>query len=251
MTFRKYVRNTIRKLGYEVSPIPWTPNDQARSKLFNKESYARIVSSAPVFCPWVEDSAFAREWTTASKYTLVSLDRCYTLYSFARNSLELKGDFAECGVYKGGTAILLASLVKGREKVLHLFDSFEGLPDADSHDNVYGKGDFSDTSELAVRSRMKAGGSDTVLHVGWIPQTFAGMDASAFSLVHVDVDLFQPALDCCSFFYPRLVRGGVMIFDDYGFPACLGEKKAVDDYFADKQERPISLTTGQAVVVKL
>ena len=44
-----------------------------------------------------------------------------------------------------------------------------------------------------------------------------------------------------------MVTGGIMIFDDYGFPACRGgEKDAVDEFFADKEERPITLPTGQA-----
>ena len=41
-----------------------------------------------------------------------------------------------------------------------------------------------------------------------------------------------------------------MIFDDYGFPACRGEKDAVDEFFADKPEKPITLPTGQALVIK-
>jgi hypothetical protein len=41
-----------------------------------------------------------------------------------------------------------------------------------------------------------------------------------------------------------------MIFDDYGFPACHGEKVAVDEFFADKAESPIALPTGQAIILK-
>jgi hypothetical protein len=41
-----------------------------------------------------------------------------------------------------------------------------------------------------------------------------------------------------------------MVFDDYGFPACRGEKDAVDEFFSTRSEKPICLPTGQAIVIK-
>lgn len=58
-------------------------------------------------------------------------------------------------------------------------------------------------------------------------------------------------MDCCKFFYPRMERGGVMIFDDYGFVSCPGAKMGVDKFFLDKAENPTYLPTGQCVVFKL
>ena len=56
-------------------------------------------------------------------------------------------------------------------------------------------------------------------------------------------------LDSCDFFYPRLTPGGMMLFDDYGFASCPGVRKAVDEFFADKMQKPIYLPTGQALVI--
>ncbi len=60
----------------------------------------------------------------------------------------------------------------------------------------------------------------------------------------------KSVLDCCTFIYPRLTKGGFLIFDDYGFPTCTGARQAVDTYFADKQAVPLILSTGQAIVFK-
>jgi O-methyltransferase len=57
-------------------------------------------------------------------------------------------------------------------------------------------------------------------------------------------------LDCCHFIYPRLLAGGFMVFDDYGFPSCFGARQAVDEFFAGRPEVPLVLPTGQAVVFK-
>ena len=51
--------------------------------------------------------------------------------------------------------------------------------------------------------------------------------------------------------YPRLVRGGVLIFDDYGFPSCSRAREAADRAFASRREKPIYLPTGQALVLKI
>ena len=73
-----------------------------------------------------------------------------------------------------------------------------------------------------------------------------------FSFVHVDVDLYKTAMDCCLFFYDRMARGGIIVLDDYGFFGYMSsEKQAVDDFFRDKDENPICLRTGQCIVIKL
>jgi O-methyltransferase len=86
---------------------------------------------------------------------------------------------------------------------------------------------------------------------GWIPETFKGLENHRYAFVHIDVDIYQSNLDCCKYFYPRIVPGGMMLFDEYAFAAAAGEKQAVDEFFANKPEIPIVLVTGQALVLKL
>ena len=76
------------------------------------------------------------------------------------------------------------------------------------------------------------------------------MSDSRVAFAHVDVDVYQSVWDCCEFIYPRLTTGGVMVFDDYGFPTCPGARKAVDEFFANKPETPIILQTGQAIAIR-
>ena len=86
---------------------------------------------------------------------------------------------------------------------------------------------------------------------GLIPYTFSALEDRRFSFVHIDVDLYRSTLDSLSFFYPRLVAGGVLLFDDYGIRIYENaEKAAVDTFFADKPEKPISLTNGQTLLIK-
>ena len=84
-----------------------------------------------------------------------------------------------------------------------------------------------------------------VFHEGWIPDRFGDVAETRFCFVHLDVDLFQPTRDSLGFFYPRMVDGGLIVCDDYGFETCPGARRAVDEFFADRPE-PIGvhLPTG-------
>lgn len=192
----------------------------------------------------------------ASGPVTVSPDRCYLIHQLSRRARSIPGDWAECGVYKGGTAQLLAAVMSTgapNGKSLHLFDSFEGMPSGSTPARDYhSPGDFSDTSQVLVRSRLAPYPFCTV-HVGFMPGTFEELDTdSLFSFVHIDVDIYPSAMDCCVWFWPRLARGGVLVFDDYGFyPYRHGLRSAVDDFFSDKDDKPIALPTGQAFVIKL
>jgi O-methyltransferase len=156
---------------------------------------------------------------------------------------------AECGVYTGGTAEIICSAAP--TQVLHLFDSFEGMPgSADPHTDYHRPGDFSDTSVDAVRQRLS--GRRVSFHVGFMPATFEQTaDVTGYSFVHVDVDIYPSVRDCVAWFWPRLAPGGVMVFDDYGFyPYRHAARRAVDEFFADVPEEVWALPTGQGLVLK-
>ena len=70
------------------------------------------------------------------------------------------------------------------------------------------------------------------------------------ALAHIDVAVYFSIRDSLDFIWPRLSRGGFIVFDDYGFATCPGARQAVDEFFAPLPIRPLSLPTGQAVVFK-
>lgn len=218
----------------------------------DSELYGQWSTPGPVFSPWLGTGTFSRLYAGIKEHTLVSADRCYILASLAIYAGQLQGgDAAECGVYAGGTALMLARVFSDGAHRLHLFDSFQGLPKPDpAHDEFLEEGQFQ-ADAAPVRELLSDHQWMTEIHEGWIPDTFAGLEDERFCFAHIDVDAYRSALDCCEYFYPRLVSGGVMVFDEYGFPDAHGERDAVDEYFADKREAPIALMTGQAFVLRL
>ena len=134
-------------------------------------------------------------------------------------------------------------------KSLYLFDTFSGMPAVDPHKDIFQEGAFGDTSLEKVKAYL-SDCKNVNLYQGLFPDTATSIKDKTFCFVRVDVDIYQSVMDCCNFFYGRMTRGGIIIFDDYGYLKCPGAKMAVDEFFADKSESPCYISTGQCVVIR-
>lgn len=90
--------------------------------------------------------------------------------------------------------------------------------------------------------------SNVHFYKGIFPFTAKLVEGKVFSLVNLDVDLYESTLSCLNFFYPRMSKGGVVILHDY--TVYQGVRKAVDEFFDDKQETIIELYGSQCLIVK-
>lgn len=246
MNWQFIVRSMLNGVGYHIYKTLY--------KFGEGEYTIRPPYGYVTYSPWFEHW-FQEIYAKIKHHTTVTEDRSYIIYRFCQHCSHLDGDFAECGVYKGGTAFLIAYAQYDRgiqDKRLHLFDTFTGMPaEAGKDPSKHRENDFGDISLPAIRKYLQDF-PFIAFCSGFIPETFKTVKDRKFAFVHVDVDLYQTAKDCCNFFYDRMVQGGVMIFDDYGFPRYrFAEKRAVDEFFHDKPETPISLPTGQAIVIKV
>ncbi len=166
--------------------------------------------------------------------TIVPPDKLYRLYMAAQKALPLNGVWYECGVYKGGSALLLAETIRRSEKAiaLHLFDTFRGMPFSGERDG-HAQGDFGDVSYDAVAAKL-AGYNRVHLHPGVIPSTFAGRHRDRIAFAYLDVDQERSTRDCLDFVWPRMVVGGIVVIDDYDWPLCPGIKLVVDSFFRSR-----------------
>ena len=210
----------------------------------------RINSKDTPISLWDKDAAFNEIFKEITGRTIVDKIRCYMIYQYAGQVASISGEVAEVGVYKGGTAKLLAKAFKGARKTVHLFDTFAGMPSSDVARDTYKKGDFGDTSLESV-TRFLIDCKNVRIYKGVFPLDPNPVKDIAFCMVHIDADIYKSVKEACEFFYPRLEKGGVMLFDDYGFPLCPGAKSAVDEFFADKPEKPIYLPTGQCALIRI
>lgn len=198
---------------------------------------------------WQEDAEFWTAYQGISRLTLVAAPAAFVLWNAARATTSLPGALVEVGVYQGGTLRLLADAVAGSGEPPIGFDTFAGMPATDPDRDIHLAGDFADTSVPAVRAAMA--GREVSLRQGIFPTGVdtAGLDEVRFA--HIDVDIYASVLGSTEYLYPRLVPGGVIVYDDYGWTSCPGARQGVDEFFANVPEQPVYLPTGQALVWKL
>lgn len=248
MKFTK-IQKYLKTIGIAARRFNVLTKEEA-GKVENPSHYD-VYQSELAFSPWLADADFLKLFGEVSRHSLVGAVRCWVLYSAVRQALNASGELWECRVYRGGTALMLRRLRDSHAvgRMLRLFDSFQGMPETDALRDVHKAGDFADTSLEAVRSLV--GDEGVEFHAGFIPASFVGLACGEVAFAHVDLDLHDAILESCKFIYPRLTKGAVMVFDDYGFPSCPGARIAVDGFFRDKPEFPMVLPTAQAIVHKL
>ena len=162
----------------------------------------------------------------------------------------MNGDVVECGVGRGVTLLMWATLCheeKGERRIWG-FDSFEGFPDPTAEDDSERKPQKGEWNVGTIRDMHKmlvnAGFADLWLRTrvtlvkGFFKESLAKYTGDKIALLHIDADLYQSYKTVLEELYDKVQPGGVIAFDEYmgsfehhGFP---GAKKAVDEFFADK-----------------
>ncbi|WDN87074.1 hypothetical protein BuS5_00042 [Desulfosarcina sp. BuS5] len=180
---------------------------------------------------------------------LLSVREAYNIYHYVTEAVCLGGALAEFGVYKGGGAKLISSIKS--DLALHLFDTFDGMPDVDETVDLCKKGSFSDTTLSSVREYLKDY-PNIHFYKGFFPDTAHGFLPSdiEFCFVHIDVDIYESTIAALNYFYPRLKKGGVLISHDYYSVFYPGVKKAFEEFFLNKKEQVVHLWDTQCMVRK-
>ena len=192
--------------------------------------------------------------------------RLYNAVQFLKYTLDLSGDIAECGSFQGLSSYLFCNYIRFGTRDFsgrgyHIFDSFQGLSAPTNQDGISNEeSDVADTDYKTAGAfkgtleTVKATLRDYPLidyHPGWIPASLAGLPERNYKFVHLDLDLYEPIKGAVEYFYPRMVKGGVIVIDEYGFPRWPGARKAIDEYCHDHDLiTPISLTTGNGALIK-
>lgn len=233
--------------------------------LYSRLKLLRDIRSLPTGAFWRPQTL----WAISKVYskTMLPLVRLVDAYDavLTVNREGIAGDIVECGVWSGGCVGLMA-MADARspqsKRLVHLFDSFEGLPqpsepDIDVIDGF--RAEFDNAEDLLsakhelvavgacvgdtdgevrefLTRRLRLDPSRLVFHKGWFQDTVgpAKDGIGPIAVLRLDGDWYDSTLTCLEGLYDRLVPGGFLIIDDYG--AFSGCRKAVDEFFARRGE---------------
>lgn len=171
-------------------------------------------------------------------YTMLTYPRLAKLYEIAKTleSEKLQGNFVECGVWKGGSAGIVADVGKNRD--IWLFDSFEGCPKPTDLDITYngqeGKEGICRADEREVRQlffdKLRIDESRVKIVRGLFEDTIPKFKdkIGPIALLHLDTDWYSSTKICLENLFDKVAKGGFVVIDDYGH--WKGCRKAVDEF---------------------
>lgn len=209
--------------------------------------------------PFEADAEFARRYDemAARWFAGEVVDarwRMWILTRWARYARALDADFAEFGTYRGGCAwMILSTAGLDGERRFHLFDTFAGIPESNLTEAERAAefgGRLADTSADYVRSLLAAWDPIPRLWPGDVFETFPAADTGPLAFAHIDLNAAAPTEHALRHAHERLVPGGVIVFDDYGWRGYEDQRARIDAFYAARPDVVVALPTGQAVVVR-
>lgn len=149
------------------------------------------------------------------------------------STFGISGEVAEGGVYRGNFACEINRVFPNKK--FYLFDTFAGFNEKDME--LEGKKGFSEsrelnhfmeTSEELVINKLPYP-EKAIIRKDYFPETANGLEET-FCFVNLDFDLYQPILEGLEYFYPRMVKGGIILIHDYFSQGYRGVKEAVMEF---------------------
>ena len=191
-------------------------------------------------------------------WTMTSVERIYALIQAVRyiSANSISGAIVECGVWKGGSMAAIARTLLQMQDVtrdLYLFDTFEGMTPPSPKDVDYSGRQAAevlledpgyrcaDAPLEQVKEMLYASGypNERFRFVkGRVEESIPASAPEKISLLRLDTDWYASTKHELVHLFPRLVRGGVLIIDDYGH--WRGSRQACDEYF-EQNRVPILL----------
>lgn len=229
---KNLIRKLLNLLGYQIEKLP--QHQKLNSYFAKYSSYTMIPQQV-----YVENLNLAQQ--------IIS---------------DIPGDIVECGVWRGGMIAGIANLF-GNDRHYHLFDSFEGLPSAKKIDgdsalawqqNTSGPTYFNNcTAEISFAKNVMeiAKVNSYTLHQGWFNETLPKFKTpTSIALLRLDGDWYDSTMDCLKHLYPLVVKGGLVLIDDYyTWEGC---SRAVHDYLSSIQSQSRIQTSkyGTCYIIK-
>ncbi len=234
---RKLLNRLLRPLGYELS---------------------KLSPPEPPAIAWPPDLTAGEQaiLEAARPFTMTSVERQVALVNAINHLIRhrIPGDIAECGVWRGGSMMIVARLLLAAgdtSRQLWLYDTFEGMPPPTGEDRSFdgqtaamqldreekGTGIWCHASLGDVQANLASTGYPMErIHLvqGKVEDTLPQNLPAAIALLRLDTDWYESTRHELIHLYPLLQTRGVLIIDDYGH--WQGARKAVDEYFAGQND---------------
>lgn len=206
----------------------------------NEKDFSSAYQKAKDTNPW---PGFTLQWRT------------YIVCWFANHVKNLEGDFVECGVNTGAYSRAVIDYIDfaNTKKAFYLFDTFSGLEEnlVSESEKKIGIKDYFGTYKDVYQQVLDTFSQFNVKVIkGAVPYTLPECTADKICYLSIDMNCVEPEIAAANYFWDKLVCGGVILLDDYGFPMHIHQKHAFDEFAKEKGVKILSLPTGQGIIIK-
>jgi hypothetical protein len=222
--------------------------------LYKKVFHADMLITCERCLGFMEDPKFVETLkkvaTNPQERSLVW--RLHTQMWAANQCLGLPGDFMECGVYKGFCSHFMVDYLDFAKsgKTLYLHDTFEGIPEDQRAGSPVRPGGYNEEGlHESVVARFKPYPNVKVVK-GKVPDVFRDFCPDRIAYLHLDMNSAAAEIGALEAVFDKIVPGGMIVLDDYGWQWYRAQKDAEDVFFAARGHRVLELPTGQGLVVK-
>jgi hypothetical protein len=175
-------------------------------------------------------------------------------------ALHVEGDIIECGVFQGGSLLMIAEQCARQcsGKRIHALDSFEGFdPEEFEMDVKLGFipsdiGNFRENSLTFVKTKARRLGLHRNIHFvkGYFNDTLSlrlnRVDSLCFA--HIDCDLYEPVKFCAEQIFPKMSPGGILLFDDLA-TSYTGARQAFEEFTSTISCKQVTEECGMGMIV--
>jgi O-methyltransferase len=201
-------------------------------------------SAQRYYRPWRERKRYEVTYYRYKDYTMIPLSNYVNTLRLAKNVTSVDGCVVQCGVWKGGMAAGLVSVL-GTQRDYFLYDSFEGLPKAKAIDgkaaldwqsNARAAEYYDNCSaspEFAERAMMLSGAVRYHLIKGWFSHTLSQeKPRMPIAFLHLDADWYESISECLKQLFDSVAMGGLIVVDDYFL--WDGTSRALHDFLSNR-----------------
>lgn len=222
--------------------------------LYKKVFHADMLIACERCVGFLDDKKFtdtlSKVAKTAQERSLVW--RLHTQTWAAQHCLGLPGEFMECGVYKGFCSEFMVEYLDFADvaKTLFLHDTFEGIPEDQRAGSPVRPGGYNEEGLYeSVVARFQPYANVRVIK-GKVPDIFDAGCPDKVAYLHLDMNSAAAEVGALEVVFDRIVPGGMIVLDDYGWEWYRAQKDAEDKFFGSRGHRVLELPTGQGLVVK-
>ena len=192
--------------------------------------------------------------------SMMNVEQRMNLYHLVNQVLAfgVPGELIELGCFEGQSAVVIQRVIDEVDprRHLHVYDSFEGLPEPNDRDGVgrdsFPAGFLATTKERLLENFSRYGLRPPEIHAGWFHETLPDELPQRICFAHLDGDHYDSIRISLEAIYPRLSSKAAVLIDDYCDPEVNpgswnrlpGVKRACDEFFADKPETVTFLYSG-------